>query len=302
MAPDTFALNATAGHVQASEWLLQDGSFEPLPTSLSFKFCQGKTSLVRASHYGDGVFETMRCINGQIVLLRRHLARMRHGLQTLGLTPPESDSGLVSSLQTLAQAHGDGVFKLIAASSALGRGYQRAHSRVELALFFSALPTPTASLCVRLASTRTATQPALAGLKHLNRLEQVLACNEPNPYGADEALMCDANDQLVCATSGNLFALIDNTLCTPPLLACGVRGVMRDVVIELSANAGCPVQQRPITWAQLHNASAVFLCNAVRGIRMVHRAVHSDGRIVHFGDGGAQIATLRANALAHHGF
>jgi 4-amino-4-deoxychorismate lyase len=111
-----------------------------------------------------------------------------------------------------------------------------------------------------------ASQPALAGVKHLNRLENVLARAEWSDAEIAEGLMCDAEDNVVGGTMSNLFALKDGRICTPELTRCGVSGVMRDLVIELARQHDIPVQITNIGIDELLSAGSLFLVNSVIGL------------------------------------
>jgi 4-amino-4-deoxychorismate lyase len=115
---------------------------------------------------------------------------------------------------------------------------------------------------VRWCALRLAEQPSLAGIKHLNRLEQVLARAEWNDETIAEGLLCDAQGRVISATAANVFAVIDGRLTTPELARCGVAGVARARVI--AQVAACQV--RDLTVAELMQADEVFLTNSVRGI------------------------------------
>jgi 4-amino-4-deoxychorismate lyase len=122
-------------------------------------------------------------------------------------------------------------------------------------------------LKLRWCQTRLGRNASLAGIKHLNRLEQVLAQSEWLAGEADEGLMMDTEGELVCATSGNVFAVRDGTLLTPDLRFCGVRGVMRAQVLKAAGQLNIPVVQEPLWPDDLESTSEVFITNAVRGIR-----------------------------------
>ena len=127
---------------------------------------------------------------------------------------------------------------------------------------------PAASLGI--ASTRWATQPLLAGIKHLNRLEQVLAASERAASAVDEMLMLDQDNCVVSVISGNIFALYNRTLVTPPLQDNGVRGTRRQLLIERWATAvGLTVDVRKIDIDQLLLADEVFYTNALVGLRPI---------------------------------
>jgi 4-amino-4-deoxychorismate lyase len=125
----------------------------------------------------------------------------------------------------------------------------------------------TAAMC----KLRLAVQPNLAGIKHLNRLEQVLARSEISPSEADEGILLDPDDHVVSATSGNIFLVLNGRLLTPRMDRCGVRGVMRAAILQ----AFRPLcEQRRIQLDMLPDAQEVFICNAVRGVLPVTRIEH----------------------------
>ena len=120
-------------------------------------------------------------------------------------------------------------------------------------------------------TVRLARQPLLAGIKHLNRLEQVLAAAELARSEADDALVCDTAGAVIESVSGNVFLVRDGRLCTPALDQCGVAGVMREVVIEAAASTGIDVEETLLRRSDFAYADEVFLCNAIRGIVPVRR-------------------------------
>ena len=119
---------------------------------------------------------------------------------------------------------------------------------------------------LRWCDTALALQPALAGLKHCNRLEQVLARGEWTDAAIDEGLMRSTEGDVVCATAANLFLLRDGRWSTPRLDRCGVAGVCRAWVLSESA-----ATETRVAPADVESADAVLLCNAVRGILPVAR-------------------------------
>jgi 4-amino-4-deoxychorismate lyase len=265
------ALESSTYLAQAGEWLRYDfAAPEPEFLPLDGIFFS------RAASYGDGVFETMRSCHGRLPLLDAHLDRLARGLQTLGLAVP-ARAPLAQALSEIAKVH-CGVLKLRASSSAPERGYRRAHDHIELLLSCHPLPDQSVSahgLCLRICRTTLADQPALAGLKSLNRLEQILAANEAESTLADEGLMVDAHGNLVCATSANLFVVLNNVLVTPTIARCGVRGVMRATLLALCKRHGIAHREAELRPDDLARASEVFLSNAVRGVRPVGRLLES---------------------------
>ena len=115
---------------------------------------------------------------------------------------------------------------------------------------------------------RLATQPFLAGLKHLNRLEQVMARSEWDDRSIHEGLLLDREDHVVSAISSNVFLVLAGRLLTPRLDLCGVRGVMRRAILNAFRDR---CEQRRIMLDMLPEADEVFVCNSVRGIFPVTR-------------------------------
>lgn len=246
--------------------------------SASPRLFRGDRSLAQldAAHrgiaYGDGLFETMRVHHGAVHWWPRHWQRLATGAQGLGLHLP-AQSLIEAEIQTLladadAQLQLGSVLKLIVSRSPGGRGYGGDANTCDWQLSLHPLPpTPRpGGLHLRWCDLRLAAQPVLAGLKHCNRLENVLARNEWADADIDEGLLCDAHGHVICATAANVFALHDGRWHTPRVDACGVAGVCRSWALQ-----ALQAREAHITPAQLEQAQAIFLCNAVRGILPVAR-------------------------------
>ena len=221
----------------------------------------------RGLAYGDGLFETMRVHRGDVPWWDAHWSRLMRGAARLRLRLP--DASFVRGQASQLFANDDGVLKLVVTRGAGGRGYAPApHAEPDWLLSRHSLPSkPRASgLSLRWCDTRLAIQPALAGIKHCNRLEQVIARGEWLDDTIDEGLMCDYEGSAVCATSANLFVLREGGWMTPLIDRCGVAGVCRAwCMAEVAA-----IEAR-LTQEQVESADAIFLCNAVRGILPVER-------------------------------
>lgn len=225
----------------------------------------------RGLAYGDGLFETLRITDsGRVPLAERHYARMATGARRLGI--PFDEQHWWRALDEV-RAPGAGVGKLLLTRGSGGRGYvppARPRPRL-LNRHHSLAPRPAhqhdPGLVTGTAPLRLAEQPVLAGLKHANRLEQVLARREAERQGWDEALLCDAAGRPLALTTMNLFALIDGEVRTPPVDRCGVAGVMRAWVLQHApAITATPVRVRPLSLAALARAEEVFATNAVAGV------------------------------------
>ena len=215
----------------------------------------------RLESYGDGVFETMRVHRGDVPWWDAHWARLVQGSQRLRLTLPQQ-SQVREAAASLFDDAGDGVLKLLLGRGGVARGYAPPASEPPL-WRVSRHPLPAAKMGVYAmwCTTRLSIQPALAGIKHCNRLEQVLARDECEEAGVDEGLMLDSDGHVVSATSGNLFLLRDGRWWTPSVARYGVAGVCRTHLIDLLQATEATVSPQ-----QVESADAVFLSNAVRGI------------------------------------
>ena len=231
--------------------------------------------LDRGLAYGDGLFETMRLHRGDIPLLPWHMRRLLAACTRLQL---RLDAALIESeiamfLAETPDRARDGIIKLIVTRGTGGRGYACAGdlSPTRILLQFSMPDVPQSwyveGVAVRYCESRLGTNPALAGVKHLNRLEQVLARMEWDDPAIAEGLMADARGRIVEGISSNLFLVSGGRLLTPVIETCGVAGVMRQYVLDESAPAlGIQVAEGMCERALISGAQELFLCNAVNGV------------------------------------
>ncbi|MHC6224716.1 aminodeoxychorismate lyase [Pseudomonas sp. X10] len=224
----------------------------------------------RGLAYGDGLFETIAVRSGRPTLLDYHLGRLTLGCQRLGI---EVDLPLVrDELCRYASQLGEGVAKLILTRGDSQRGYAPAVGAMPRRILQGgpapAYPAHHAEQGVRLfpCRTRLAEQPLLAGLKHLNRLEQVLARAEWQDSEYAEGLMCDTQGRVIEGVYSNLFIVHDGQLLTADLSRCGVAGVMRAALLDRLPALGIPAQVRDLALSDLEQADEVFLCNSVYGV------------------------------------
>lgn len=232
----------------------------------------------RGFQYGDGIFRTCLIYLSQPLDIEEQIEKASHDARRLGLEPPSPEL-LAGEAARLAQDQPRAVLKLFLVRGGAGRGYRPATAAADrLWCRFEAPDYPAACWERGVHATRLpfrlASQPALAGVKHLNRLEQVMACREW-PDGADEGLLADAAGRPACGTRTNLFWIAGDALRTPDLGECGVAGVMRDKVLRAAAAAGLRVEVAPGTWADLEAADEAFVTNSVVGIWPLARL---DGR------------------------
>lgn len=225
----------------------------------------------RGLAYGDGLFETIAVDRGQPRLLDLHLDRLLAGARRLGLPVPER-AGLARSLRERADGHERAVLKLLLTRGVSMRGYAPpAQPAATVAIgLLPRLPTAPGhyqhGIQAGLSRVPAPLSPALAGLKTLGRLEQVLAAAERQAAGWAEALMCDPDGQLVSGTMSNLFLVRGGVLLTPRLDRAGVHGVMRRLVLELAPGLGIETHEERLRPGQLAEADEIFVCNALIGV------------------------------------
>lgn len=223
----------------------------------------------RALHYGDGVFRTMLVWQGECRDWDFQYARLAADAARLMLDVPDTTL-LHAEARTLTQGQARAVLKILLWRRAEGRGYAASTSTAERLLILSAAPRYAAECWqAGVAAIRSPVQlstPAqLAGVKHLNRLEQVIASRDW-PGQVHEALMCDAQGQVICGTRSNLFWSRAGRLHTPPLDRCGVSGAMRARVLAACADLGIVARESSTDWAHLVSADEGFLTNSLIGI------------------------------------
>ncbi len=225
--------------------------------------------LDRGLQYGDGLFETMAVVDGRLRFLDWHLERLEEGARRLGIPLPAS-AALRAEIAA-ALPSGSAVVKLIITRGQGARGY-RPPTRAEPTRILAVHPWPdcapanrTTGVRLRWCRTRLGRNPALAGIKHLNRLEQVLARAEWDDADVAEGLMMDDRDQVIGGTQANLFARIADDWVTPALVHSGVAGIMRRAFQAWCAGQGYPVVVRVLPEAELEQATAVLLTNSLIG-------------------------------------
>ena len=233
----------------------------------------------RGLAYGDGVFETIRVMESGPVLLDYHLQRLQAGLDRLSIG---HDSELIrNELSGFIDCHPAGVTKLIVTRGDGGRGYSvRGCGEIQRILSWSPQPTYADSwfrdgVRVYVCKNRLSRNSLLAGIKHLNRLESVMARSEWDSSEYQEGLVLDTEGNVVEGVFSNLFWVKDGCLLTPSLEFSGVKGTMRRWIMETSAKLGISCQSVFATLEQLVAADELFFCNSVYGIWPV-RELHTE--------------------------
>ena len=243
--------------------------------------------------YGDGLFETVAIVGGRPRFLDWHFERLSGGARALGFPAPDLDA-LRTDIAGVA-SEPRCVVKLILTRGIGERGY-RPPRNARPTRIVAASPWPAglreaATKGVRLGwcRMRLARNGTLAGLKHLNRLEQVLARSEWDDGAMDEGLMQDDRGRVIAATQANLFARIDGTWATPRLDECGVAGVMRRAFRAWCGERGTAVEERTLEVADISAATSLVLTNALIGAWPVATL---DGRALEVAPGGPGVQCL----------
>ena len=224
----------------------------------------------RGVTYGDGVFRTFPLRGGKPLLWPRQYAKLAADCGTLRIACPDA-AVFERDLAEIAARFPDCVVRIIVTRGSGERGYAipAAASPVRVV---SASPLPQypqryyeSGVRVQLCRIRLAAQPALAGIKHLNRLENVLARAEWSDPEIAEGVLCDADGNVICGTMSNVFLVSGGELVTPDLARCGVAGVQRELVIERARGNNVPVRIANISIDDLLAADELFLVNSVIG-------------------------------------
>ncbi len=233
--------------------------------------------LDRGLMYGDGVFETVTCRDGRPRFLERHLSRLEQGRARLGLPGVSVDTLRVELLHA-ARDRGRAILKLVVTRGvAQARGY--ATTGIEPgARILLRYPWPDEpperwqhGVGVRLGALRFGENPALAGIKHLNRLEQIMARREWSDAETFESLHFARSGCLASGTMSNVFIVCGGELVTPSVESCGVAGVMRELVLETAQRAGIGARVDRIEPERFDAAEELFLTNVRIGIAPVAR-------------------------------
>jgi 4-amino-4-deoxychorismate lyase len=226
--------------------------------------------------YGQSVFETIAVSNGKPHLLKQHMQRLQLGCETLAI--PFDLSVLQSEIDQVCQLirQERAVLRVTVTMGSGGRGYanpeQASATRLISVHDYPDLPLQhwQTGILLGTAEIRLAAQPALAGIKHGNRLEQVIARSQ---WQADwhEALLLDHQERVIEGTQSNLFVVKDEVIYTPDLSQCGVAGVMRNHILALADSNGVASQIVSLSEADLIAADEVFMSNSLVGIWPVQR-------------------------------
>lgn len=232
----------------------------------------------RGLNFGDGLFETMLFAQERVFYQDLHLSRLHKGIEALGF--PDCMASVQAQLSSVAEqlksiqatqyalrltlTRGDGprgyapgtacTPRVIISTADLEQGWQ--------------VQPPAAAAGI--AKMRWSHQPQLAGLKHLNRLEQVLAARQRMNENIDELIMLDEHSSAISTVSGNLFAVINGVLVTPELSKCGIEGTRRRLILDRWAREiGVDTREANMTVQELQESTEMFFCNTLVGLRPI---------------------------------
>jgi len=229
----------------------------------------------RGLHYGDGIFETIACHNGHPVFLEQHLNRMQDGAARLDIPFPDRQLMMDDINCLLAKRSGaNSVIKLVLTRGQGERGYRYDRQQIPTRLCIqSDWPGHVAhwqlhGIKARFCSTPASVNPALSGIKSLNRLENVLASKELGSE-FDEGFLSDSDGNVIEGTMTNLFAVTNGVLVTPDLSRSGIRGIMREQILDIARNAGIKAETGNLTQDELIQSEEVFVSNSVIGLCVV---------------------------------
>jgi 4-amino-4-deoxychorismate lyase len=229
------------------------------------------TAFDRGLYYGDGLFETIAVSGGRPRLWQRHMLRLSDGCERLGIPFPGDELLHEEAVREIDNRE-LGVLKIIITRGEGGRGYRPPRephpSRI---LHWGPWPDyPVTAhergVTARICSTRLDHCPEIAGIKHLNRLQQVMASREWDDPEIAEGLMLDSRDHLIEGIKSNLFLIKGDSLLTPDLQRCGVAGVMRGLVMDVAAEMGIEVKVTDLGLPDLWDSEGLFLTNSLIGI------------------------------------
>ena len=261
----------------------------------------------RGLAYGDGLFETIAFVNGALNHWQLHWQRLKSGADRLAINLPDEQYFLeqINTKNSLCNdLHPDRVIKIIVTRGQGGRGYLYPEPQKPTIIITvhtwpeRAVEDYHYGIRVTICQTCLANQPALAGIKHLNRLEQVLGRNEFSASQYQEGIMLACSDKpsaissgtplnmdslMIEGTSSNLFFVINGRLLTPKIDTCGVLGTIRQAVIVLAKQLGIEVEEDHYVLSELGNASEVFFTNSLFGILPVAAITVSDDLQWRFG-------------------
>ncbi|MDH5735909.1 MAG: aminodeoxychorismate lyase, partial [Gammaproteobacteria bacterium] len=231
----------------------------------------------RAFQYGDGVFETIACKNNKLIFWDEHMDRLNNACKVLRLNLIDESIWIDDIKKLVSSNQNDLAIKLIYSRGNGQRGYRLPAAPEPVRVVMSA-PLPLYSdefyatgVKLIVCNTPASINSRLAGIKHINKLENVLARNEWFDPDIFEGLMLDDYGNVIEGTMTNVFAIKNNSLYTPILKRSGVNGIIRQKVIQLAKNNNIVTQQIEIKLEKLLEMDELFITNSFIGITPVYQ-------------------------------
>lgn len=226
----------------------------------------------RGLQYGDGLFETMTARQGRVRFRALHQRRLAEGCRRLGIAP-DADA-LWEEVDACAAATPDATLKLLVTrGSAISRGYapdgNEKARRVLYVFDGTTTATPSGQVRVIRLGATLGENALLAGLKHTNRLEQVLARAQLHGSGAFEGLMASSTGLLISGTMTNVFLRIRGEWMTPRVDRSGIAGIARAIVLREALREQFPLREVEVPFAALDECEELFLTNVRLGVQPV---------------------------------
>lgn len=224
---------------------------------------------------GDGLFETLRVVHGVVVRLDAHLLRLRAGARVIGLPIPWGDEELAGVIAQTLQANGlqQAVVRFTASRGVpTARGLLPAgDAQPTVVVHAQPFRGYEAALYERgmravMSDIRRNEHSPLSNIKSLSYLDNILARQGVVQRGADEALLCNTAGELACASTANVFVVVDGVLLTPPLCSGALPGTVRGALLSLAPQLGIRAEERVLYPAVFRQASEAFLTNALMGV------------------------------------
>lgn len=236
--------------------------------------------LDRGFAYGDGVFRTLQVRAGMPVQWELHYSKLEEDCNVLRIVCPNAEL-LLADLRQLFDQQAHGVAKIIITRGEATRGYAvPALAQPTRVVVRTAMPSypaqyKTDGVALHLCQLRLAEQPVYAGIKHLNRLDNVMARMEWNDTAYADGLLLDTADRVIECTMSNIFARYGSELLTPDLSKCGVAGITRQRILALAPRLGLHAQVLALPLSKLLQADEVIICNSLYGAWQVRAVADS---------------------------
>ena len=224
----------------------------------------------RLTQFGDGLFETCLVKEGHLLFWSEHFTRLEKGRTQLKINRVSQKQWLKDIAKALSISKLDhAVVKVMLSRGESVRGYGFEKKIIPTrVIIVTDIPTISDTYELSVCHSGYATNSMLSGIKHCNRLEQVLARID---MSTQECIMLDENGYVISATQGNIFAVKLGVLLTPGLDECGIEGTRRNIIIELARDLDIQVEIGELSMTELLESDEVFISNSVIGIRSVQR-------------------------------